>query len=134
MAKIALTFGWHEWDLGIEGMELHSEFGLKPIKTEEYLKVREYKKEYHESELEKIESRGYKRVPMTGKNSFIPEGEEGVDYIRIKHWDSGNWRYLVTQEIWDKKFPPVKKKPKTVDEILEDARKRLRKKGLTITN
>ena len=132
--KLALVLGWNEWDLGIEGMDLHSEFGKGPIKTDEYLKVKEYKKEYQEKELDEIESRGYKRVPMTGKNSFIPEGKPGVDYIRIKHWDGKNWRYLVPKEVWDKKFPPPA--PPTTEEIIdkamEDAKKRLRKKGITI--
>nr|MBC8294243.1 hypothetical protein [Pelagibacterales bacterium] len=130
--KLALVLGWNEWDLGIEGMDLHSEFGKKAKETDEFLKVKEYKKEYHEKELDEIESRGYKRVPMTGKNSFIPEGKPGVDYIRIKHWDPiKGWRYLVPKEVWDKRFPPPP--PPTVEGIIEKSRQRIKKKyGITI--
>jgi len=130
--KVALTLGWNEWDLGIEGMELHSEFGKTPIKTDEYLKEREETKENHQIKIDSIVNLGYTRIPLSGPKSFKPKGVEGVDYIRLKRKLDGKWQYFVPKEVFDKMFPPVKKKPKTVEEILEDARKRLRKKGLTI--
>jgi hypothetical protein len=132
--KAALVLGWNEWDLGIEGMDLHSEFGKTPIKTDEYLKEREETKENHQRKIDSIVNLGYTRIPLSGPKSFKPEGEEGVDYIRLKRKLDGKWQYFVPKAVFDKKFPPEKKEPKTVEEILEDARKRLRKKGLTITN
>ena len=130
--KVALTLGWNEWDLGIEGMDLHSEFGKTPIKTDEYLKEREETKENHQRKIDSIVNLGYTRIPLSGPRSFKPEGEEGVDYIRLKRKLDGKWQYFVPKAVFDKKFPPKKKEPKTVEEILEDARKRLKKKGLTI--
>ncbi len=134
--KVALTLGWNEWDLGIEGMELHSEFGKKAIKTDEYLKEREETKENHQIKIDSIVNLGYTRIPLSGPKSFKPKGKEGVDYIRLKRKLDGNWQYFVPKEVFDKMFPPPA--PPTTEEIIdkamEDARKRLRKRGLTITN
>jgi hypothetical protein len=130
--KLALVLGWNEWDLGIEGMELHSEFGKKPIKTDEYIKQRNETKEEHQKKIDSIVDLGYTRIPLSGPKSFKPEGKPGINYIRLKRKVDGRWQYFIPKAEFDKMFPTVKKKPKTIEEILEEAKKRLRKKGIKI--
>ena len=126
----ALVLGWNEWDVGIEGMERFSEFGLDPIKTDQYLKEREETKEDHKAKIDSIEKLGYKRIPLSGPKSFEPEGKLNVDYIRLKRKLDGRYEYFVPQEIWNKKFPPPP--PRTTKDVIEEAKERLRKKGLTL--
>ena len=124
--RTALILGWNEWDIGIDGME--RELGKKPIKTEEYTKEREETKEEHKRKIDSIENLGYKKIPLTGPRSFKPEGKPGVDYIRLKRKLDGRYEYFVSPEVFYKKFPKEEKKPKTADDYISDAQKRLNKK------
>ena len=122
--RAALFLGWNEWDIGIDGME--RELGKTPIKTEEYTKERNQTKEDHQKQIDSIVNLGYIRIPLSGPKSFKPEGKLGKDYLRLKRKIDGKYQYFVTEEIFNKKFPPPP--PRTREEIEADVRKRIEKK------
>ena len=132
--RIALFLGWNEWDLGIEGMEDFSEFGKKPIKTEEYLRERQETKDEHQRKIDSIVNLGYTRIPLSGPKSFIPEGKLNEDYIRLRRKIDGRFQYFVPKEVFDAKFPPPppkkkkEKKKKTPKDIYQDAKDKLAEK------
>lgn len=123
--RAALFLGWNEWDIGIDGME--RELGKTPIKTEEYTKERNETKEDHQRKVDSIVKLGYTRIPLSGPKSFEPEGKLGVDYLRLKRKIDGKYQYFVPSSVFDKMFPKVKKKPKTKKQIIDEARKRIKK-------
>ena len=122
--RAALFLGWNEWDIGIDGME--RELGKTPIKTEEYIKEREETKEAHQRKIDSIVDLGYIRIPLSGPKSFKPEGKLGKDYLRLKRKIDGKYQYFVTEEIFNKKFPPPP--PKTRKEIEAQVLERIKKK------
>ena len=122
--RAALFLGWNEWDIGIDGME--RELGKTPIKTEEYIKEREETKEAHQRKIDSIVKLGYVRIPLSGPKSFKPEGKLGKDYLRLKRKIDGKYQYFVTEEIFNKKFPPPP--PKTRQEIEAQVLERIKKK------
>ena len=132
--RIALFLGWNEWDLGIEGMEDFSEFGKKPIKTEEYLRERQETKDEHQRKIDSIVNLGYTRIPLSGPKSFIPEGKLNEDYIRLRRKIDGRFQYFVPKEVFDAKFPPPppkkkkEKKKKTTKDIYQEAKDKLAEK------
>ena len=122
--RAALFLGWNEWDIGIDGME--RELGKTPIKTEEYIKEREETKEAHQRKIDSIVNLGYIRIPLSGPKSFKPEGKLGKDYLRLKRKIDGKYQYFVTEEVFNKRFPPPP--PKTRKEIEAQVLERIRKK------
>jgi len=86
--RIALIMGWSGWNLNLPYWGRES-----TIKKEE--QEQEKLKEKHKKDVAKVKSLGFtKKIPLSGPNHYIPEGQSGVDFMQVERPD-GTIQYYI---------------------------------------